>query len=90
MTNWTLKGMMKLTTKDLVSTARTFLGKSYVWGGESDSEGGYDCSGFLYAVLKKCGMNVPRTTAQGFSQLGKAVGSIKAEIYYFSASQKII
>ena len=44
--------MMKLTTKDLVSTARTFLGKPYVWGGESVSEGGYDCSGFLYAVLK--------------------------------------
>lgn len=83
--------MMKLTTKDLVSTARTFLGKPYVWGGESDSEGGYDCSGFLYAVLKKCGMNVPRTTAQGFSQLGKVVGSIQSgDLLFFGKSKNNI
>lgn len=80
-----------MTTKDLVSTARTYLGKPYVWGGESDSEGGYDCSGFLYAVLKKCGMNVPRTTAQGFSQLGKAVGSIKSgDLLFFGKSKNNI
>lgn len=80
-----------MTTKDLISTARTFLGKPYVWGGESDAEGGYDCSGFLYAVLKKCGMNVPRTTAQGFSQMGKAVGSIKAgDLLFFGKSKNNI
>lgn len=80
-----------MTTKDIVSVARTFLGKPYVWGGESDSEGGYDCSGFLYAVLKKCGMNVPRTTAQGYSQLGKAVGSIKAgDLLFFGKSKNNI
>ena len=77
-----------MTTKDLVSTARTFLGKPYVWGGESDSEGGYDCSGFLYAVLKKCGMNVPRTTAQGFSKLGKVVGSIQSGDLLFLGKSK--
>lgn len=80
-----------MTTKDLVSTARTFLGKPYVWGGESESEGGYDCSGFLYAALKKCGMNVPRTTAQGFSQMGKAVGSIKSgDLLFFGKSKNSI
>lgn len=80
-----------MTTKDLVSTARTFLGKPYVWGGESESEGGYDCSGFLYAVLKKCGMNVPRTTAQGFSQLGKVVSSIKSgDLLFFGKSKNNI
>lgn len=80
-----------MTTKDLVSTARTFLGKPYVWGGESESEGGYDCSGFLYAVLKKCGMNVPRTTAQGFSQLGQAVSSIKSgDLLFFGKSKNNI
>lgn len=80
-----------MTTKDIVSVARTYLGKPYVWGGESDSEGGYDCSGFLYAVLKKCGMNVPRTTAQGFSRLGKAVGSIKSgDLLFFGKSKNSI
>lgn len=80
-----------MTTKDIVSTARTFLGKPYVWGGESDSEGGYDCSGFLYAVLKRCGMNVPRTTAQGFSCMGKAVSSIKCgDLLFFGKSKNNI
>lgn len=80
-----------MTTKDLVSTARTYLGKPYVWGGESDDEGGYDCSGFLYAVLKKCGLNVPRTTAQGFSQMGKAVRSIKeGDLLFFGKSKNSI
>ena len=80
-----------MTTKDLVSTARTFLGKPYVWGGESDAEGGYDCSGFLYAVLKKCGMNVSRTTAQGFSQVGKDVGSIQSgDLLFFGKSKNNI
>lgn len=80
-----------MTTKDLISTARTFLGKPYVWGGESDAEGGFDCSGFLYAVLKKCGMNVSRTTAQGFSKMGKTVGSIKAgDLLFFGKSKNNI
>ena len=35
----------------------------YVWGGESVKEGGYDCSGFIYAVFKKIGNPVPRTTS---------------------------
>lgn len=46
--------------------ASAMLGKPYVWGGESDSEGGYDCSGFVYDVLNKCGIKVGRTTAQGY------------------------
>lgn len=46
--------------------ASALLGKPYVWGGESDSEGGYDCSGFVYTVLKSCGFRVGRTTAQGY------------------------
>ena len=36
-------------------------------------------------------MNVPRTTAQGFSQLGKAVGSIKAgDLLFFGKSKNNI
>ena len=28
------------------------IGYPYVWGGESDAEGGYDCSGLVYFVMK--------------------------------------
>ena len=67
-----------MTSNDIVRTARTYLGKPYVWGGESDAEGGYDCSGFVFSVLNKCGMKVPRTTAQGYSALGKTVTKIQS------------
>lgn len=80
-----------MTSSDIVRTARTFLGKPYVWGGESDAEGGYDCSGFVYSVLNKCGMKVPRTTAQGYSSLGKTVTKIQsADLLYFGKSTKQI
>lgn len=76
-----------MTANDLVSTARTYLGKPYVWGGESESEGGYDCSGLLYVVLRKCGMNVSRNTAQGYSKLGTRVGAItKGDLLFFGKS----
>jgi cell wall-associated NlpC family hydrolase len=31
-------------------------GNHYVWGGESLGEGGYDCSGLVYAALKSLGI----------------------------------
>lgn len=80
-----------MTSSDIVTTARTYLGKPYVWGGESESEGGYDCSGFVYSVLNKCGMTVPRTTAQGYSLLGKTVTNIQSgDLLYFGKSTKRI
>lgn len=80
-----------MTSSDIVTVARTYLGKPYVWGGESEAEGGYDCSGFVYSVLNKCGMKVPRTTAQGYSSLGKTVTNIQsADLLYFGKSIKRI
>ena len=80
-----------MTSSDIVTIARTYLGKPYVWGGESESEGGYDCSGFVFSVLNKCGMKVPRTTAQGYSALGKTVTDIQsADLLYFGKSTKRI
>lgn len=80
-----------MTSNDIVRTARAYLGKPYVWGGESEAEGGYDCSGFVYSVLNKCGMKVARTTAQGYSALGKKVSNIQsADLLYFGKSVKRI
>lgn len=80
-----------MTSNDIVRTAKAYLGKPYVWGGESEAEGGYDCSGFVYSVLNKCGMKVPRTTAQGYSALGKKVSNIQsADLLYFGKSVKRI
>jgi hypothetical protein len=35
-----------------LSSAFAKIGYPYVWGGESDAEGGYDCSGLTYYVLE--------------------------------------
>ncbi len=80
-----------MTSNEIVRAARGYLGKPYVWGGESEAEGGYDCSGFVYSVLNKCGMKVPRTTAQGYSTLGKTVTNIQSgDLLFFGRSTKRI
>lgn len=57
----------------IVSAAEKYIGTPYVWGGQSASDGGMDCSGFVYNALKDAGYNVGRTTAQGYRNLGTAV-----------------
>lgn len=45
----------------IVETAKKYLGVPYVWGGSSPS--GFDCSGFVYYVMRSCGYSVSRTSA---------------------------
>lgn len=50
-----------------IEVAKSFLGVPYVWGGEDvQKEGGFDCSGYVFNVLKGSGFSVSRTTAQGY------------------------
>jgi len=47
----------------ITNTARQLIGYPYVWGGDSFSEGGFDCSGFTYQVLhNKLGYRLQRTS----------------------------
>ncbi|MBM7554369.1 LysM peptidoglycan-binding domain-containing protein [Thalassobacillus pellis] len=45
----------------IVSTAKSYIGVPYKWGGESPS--GFDCSGFLQYIFAKHGVSIPRTVA---------------------------
>ena len=56
---------------NIVKEASKLKGTPYVWGGESFSEGGFDCSGLVQHVYGKYGMKVPRTAKQQASTLGK-------------------
>lgn len=38
----------------------------YKYGGSSPEDGGFDCSGAMYFVLRKAGLNPPRTSADLF------------------------
>lgn len=59
--------------EDIVKNCKKYIGRPYVWGGESMEEGGYDCSGYVYNVLRDSGFNVGRTTADGYRSLGKKI-----------------
>ena len=48
-----------MTSNDIVTNSKNLPWQAFMWGGESEAEGGYDCSGFVYSVLNKCGMKVP-------------------------------
>lgn len=61
------------TGNTIADAAQKYIGTPYVWGGESMSEGGMDCSGFVYNALKDAGYNVGRTTAQGYRNYGNSV-----------------
>nr|WP_255430055.1 C40 family peptidase [Streptomonospora sp. PA3] len=52
----------RATLEAAIEAAKTRIGVPYVWGGESMSEGGYDCSGLVQWAFKQAGVSVPRVT----------------------------
>ncbi|WP_336250252.1 transglycosylase SLT domain-containing protein [Stomatohabitans albus] len=59
----------------IVKMASLHLGKDYVWGGESDAEGGYDCSGLVQDAFKRLGIKMPRV-ARDQQHIGVRVNSL--------------
>lgn len=59
----------------LVESAKKYLGVPYVWGGESLSEGGLDCSGLVQLAMKDLGVDVPRV-ARDQMKIGTEVPSL--------------
>ena len=55
-----------VTGQQIVAEAKKHLGAPYVWGGASPS--GFDCSGFVYYVLKTLGYSPYRTPEDQYNQ----------------------
>ena len=51
----------------VVAFARRQIGVPYRWGGTSRRQGGFDCSGLVYAAFRSIGRTIPRTS---YAQLG--------------------
>jgi cell wall-associated NlpC family hydrolase len=64
------------TGPSLVAAAQKYIGTPYVWGGESLSEGGLDCSGLVQRSLADIGVTgIPRTAREQMT-LGTAVPNL--------------
>ena len=78
-----------------IELAKKYLGRPYVWSGNCEAEGGYDCSGFVFQVLHQSGFKVERDTAQGyFNTFSKHETSKKnittGDLLFFGKSKKSI
>ena len=75
-------------TRDVVKTAKNYLGTKYRFGGTTRK--GIDCSGFTKAVMKKHGKKLPRTAEQQASA-GKHVDKKnlkKGDLVFFKNTYK--
>ena len=50
-----------------VKAARDQIGMPYVTGGDSPSEGGFDCSGLTSYAWKQAGVTIPRTSSAQYA-----------------------
>lgn len=66
-----LTGEMSSQASDFVSYAKTLTGTPYLYG-SVDPEKGLDCSGFINAVSKHVGIEVPRSSVE-FTNFGTTV-----------------
>ena len=75
---------------DAIKLAKSKLGCKYVWSTEGPKT--FDCSGFVYYVLKNSGVKVSRLNAAGFSQNSSwskisSTGSLKkGDLVFFRSS----
>ncbi|PGM56772.1 C40 family peptidase [Bacillus sp. AFS053548] len=71
--------------KNMISFAKQFLGVPYKWAGVSPT--GFDCSGFIYYVLKENGKPFGRTNVSGYwhnnTSFQKVTSSQPGDLIFF-------
>lgn len=81
----------KVTGKQIVETAKKYLGNPYVYGGTSLTNG-TDCSGFTQGVMKLHGISIPRTSSDQ-SKFGTLITRDKldlGDLLFFGTSANAI
>jgi hypothetical protein len=73
---------------EIVSTAESFIGVPYSWGGASPQQG-FDCSGLTMAVYKLNGLKLPRSSKDQFA-VGTPISRSqlsRGDLVFFATSQ---
>lgn len=73
----------------VVAEARKLLGARYVYGGNSWSDGGFDCSGLTQYVYSKVGISIPRTVTTQYYGISRKISASNrkpGDIIIFSKS----
>ncbi|MBU8706915.1 LysM peptidoglycan-binding domain-containing protein [Virgibacillus pantothenticus] len=71
----------------VVSTAKSFQGVPYVWGGSSPS--GFDCSGFIHYVYNKGGKSMGRTSSTGYYNRSYHINNPKVgDLVFFAGTYR--
>jgi cell wall-associated NlpC family hydrolase len=71
-----------------VAYAQAQLGKPYVWGGDGDAEGGFDCSGLTRAAYQAAGITIPRTAQTQYNAgplLPPGTSLLPGDLVFFSS-----
>lgn len=68
---------------EVVEYAKKFVGNPYVYGGTSLTNGA-DCSGFVYSIYKKFGVNMPRVGQIGVGKAVSLKNLKKGDILFYS------
>ena len=72
----------------VIALAKKYLGIKYTFGGSTPSAG-FDCSGFIYYVLKESGRGLGRTSAAGYYSMSKRTSSPQVgDLVFFSNTYK--
>lgn len=71
----------------VIDIAKKYIGTRYVFGGTSPN--GFDCSGFVYYVMKKSGKSIARSNAENYYAKSTKVSSPKVgDLVFFSNTYK--
>lgn len=63
--------------KGLIQDSHNFIGVPYLWGGTTPS--GFDCSGFVYYMFNKHGVNMTRSTSSNLYLQGSQITKSKLQ-----------
>lgn len=86
---------MAITGADICNTANKYLGIKYFEGNPQSRANGYDCSGFVQAIMHDLGVSIPRTTAlQLAAAANKNVGTnlnnaVQGDVLHYVGHEEI-